>query len=304
MMPKIKCRICSKKEAALWKKGLHDESYFTFTEVEYSLYVCRECGSMTLSPLPSLDRLSEIYPADYSSFLRPKPRKSILKRILTSPHDIRFGRTERIPSIFGGGRLLDFGCGAGQQLHEAAAKGWEVNGVDYSKDALDHARRNAPSANLWIGGIEAIPNDLVFDCVTAFHVLEHLENPSIWLKAVYDRMAPNGVLRIEVPIPCPIMQFIFRGHYNAYDVPRHFSVPSPRGLDILLRASGFQPISQTPILFPTCLSESIDRSFQALFRVRVRSDIRRLNYLASIGPMAFLSAMGMVCVLSIDSRKL
>jgi SAM-dependent methyltransferase len=206
--------------------------------------------------------------------------------------------------VFGGGRLLDFGCGAGQQLQEASTKGWEVTGVDYSKEALAHAKRNAPSANVWQGGMEVIPDDEIFDCVTAFHVLEHLENPAAWLESVHRRMAPNGILRIEVPVPCAFMHSIFKGLYYPYDVPRHFSVPSPRGLDILLRASGFQPISQTPILFPTCLSESIDRSFQALFRVRVRSDIRRLNYLASIGPMALLSAMGMVCVLSIDSRKL
>ena len=40
----------------------------------------------------------------------------------------------------GPGRLLDVACGSGRHARELAALGWEVVGVDYSADLLEHAR--------------------------------------------------------------------------------------------------------------------------------------------------------------------
>lgn len=303
MMHQITCRVCGSGDTVLWRKGLRDDTYFSFKEIEYSLYSCRACRSLTLAPIPDLASLAEIYPADYSSYLRPKPRKSLLKKILTLPHDLRFGKRDRIPTLFGGGRLLDFGCGAGLQLAEGVSKGWKVGGVDYSVDALKHAKDNAPSAALWQGGLEALPADEMYDCITAFHVLEHLDDPLSWLQGVHRRLAPCGIVRIEIPIPCSVMQALFQGKYCAYDVPRHFSVPSLSGLQVLLRKARFEPLSHTPILSPTCLSESIEKSCQALSGVRISPGVRRINYLVSILPMAVFSALGMVCVISVDAKK-
>lgn len=43
-------------------------------------------------------------------------------------------------------RLLDVACGTGRHAAELTDLGWDVTGVDYSEELLEHARRNAPSA--------------------------------------------------------------------------------------------------------------------------------------------------------------
>jgi SAM-dependent methyltransferase len=46
-----------------------------------------------------------------------------------------------VHELLGGrpGRLLDVACGSGRHARELAALGWEVTGVDYSADLLEHA---------------------------------------------------------------------------------------------------------------------------------------------------------------------
>lgn len=51
----------------------------------------------------------------------------------------------------GPGRLLDVACGSGRHARELAALGWEVVGVDYSADVLEHATA---------GGLEVHEQDM------------------------------------------------------------------------------------------------------------------------------------------------
>jgi SAM-dependent methyltransferase len=77
-----------------------------------------------------------------------------------------------------GMRLLDAGCGAGQAIAEAAARGAEVSGVDASEPLLDIARSRTPGADLRQGDIEALPfEDESFDRVTAFNAVQYAVDP-------------------------------------------------------------------------------------------------------------------------------
>jgi SAM-dependent methyltransferase len=78
-----------------------------------------------------------------------------------------------------GATLLDVGCGAGQAISEAAAKGAIVSGLDASATLLDVAARRTPAADLRQGDIEALPfDDGVFDVVTAFNSIQYAVDPA------------------------------------------------------------------------------------------------------------------------------
>jgi SAM-dependent methyltransferase len=72
-----------------------------------------------------------------------------------------------------GVRLLDAGCGTGEFLALAIARGANASGIDRSADMLAVARRLAPEADLREGDITKLPYaDDAFDVVTAFNAVQ------------------------------------------------------------------------------------------------------------------------------------
>lgn len=95
-----------------------------------------------------------------------------------------------------GGRLIDVGCGPGYFLSAVNAK-WERHGVDVSKTALKIAKRYA---SVKLGELHKLyykPG--YFDMVFMNHVIEHVENPLNYIKAVYRILKVGGICIIGTP---------------------------------------------------------------------------------------------------------
>ena len=104
-----------------------------------------------------------------------------------------------LPPLPESARILDAGCGTGNNLRHLARHGRAV-GVDLSDDALRFCRSRGVAAAK--AGLLALPfPDASFDCVTSFDVLYHR-----WVRddrAAVAEMArvlrPGGVLLVRVP---------------------------------------------------------------------------------------------------------
>src|SRR3954469_23690793 len=76
--------------------------------------------------------------------------------------------------------LLDAGCGSGQALVEAAARGAVVSGLDATPEPLAIARARTPAAALRVGDIQELPyDDGTFDAVTAFNAVQYAVDPAV-----------------------------------------------------------------------------------------------------------------------------
>ncbi len=101
-----------------------------------------------------------------------------------------------------GRRLLDVGTGEGYGASLLATAASEVVAVDYSPAAIDHARSAYRSSNLSFQVAEAasLPQELgSFDVVTAFELIEHLEDDAEFLAGVAALLRPHGVLLLSTP---------------------------------------------------------------------------------------------------------
>jgi len=96
-------------------------------------------------------------------------------------------------------RLLDAGCGTGNNLKHFAALGRAV-GVDLSPEALRFcAERGVTVAR---ASLLALPfADGTFDCVTSFDVLYHrwVEDDRVAVRELARVLGPGGVLLVRVP---------------------------------------------------------------------------------------------------------
>lgn len=131
--------------------------------------------------------------------------------------------------------ILDVGCGDGTFLHAAQAKGWRTAGTE-----LRNAKPLSSDAITVWSSLSEITTQ--FDCVTAWHVLEHLPDPLESAREIKRLLAPGGALLLAVPDGGGWQARWSRRFWFHLDVPRHlfhFGLPSLR---LLLETAGFEVV--------------------------------------------------------------
>ncbi len=99
-----------------------------------------------------------------------------------------------------GARLLDVGCGAGEMLAAAVARGLSAVGLDVSDVAVEAARQRVPEAECVVGVAEELPfGDASFDYVSCMGSLEHFADLGRSLSEMMRVVRPDGRLLILVP---------------------------------------------------------------------------------------------------------
>src|SRR4026207_1200549 len=95
-------------------------------------------------------------------------------------------------------RVLDVGCGTGANLLMLSKYG-EAEGVDISEDALAFCRERGLD-KVKLGAGEELPYDnATFDLVTAFDVVEHIDDDLAGLKEMRRVLRPGGRVLLFVP---------------------------------------------------------------------------------------------------------
>ncbi len=94
--------------------------------------------------------------------------------------------------------ILDVGCGTGANLILLSQFG-DAEGVDVSPDALAFCRERGIE-NVRLGAAEALPyEDGTFDLVTAFDVVEHMDDDVAGLREMRRVLRPGGRILLFVP---------------------------------------------------------------------------------------------------------
>lgn len=108
-------------------------------------------------------------------------------------------REEMIPLIPQQSRcVLDVGGGAGGFLQALQAeRHCETHLAEYSPQACAAAEGHVD--RIWQGDFLTQEIDQRFDCITFLDVLEHIENPLIWLKRATSLLAPDGCVVASIP---------------------------------------------------------------------------------------------------------
>ncbi len=99
-------------------------------------------------------------------------------------------------------RVLDIGCGAGYGTAELAQSALSATGIDVSAEAIAYARAHypLPNTNFLTASATAVPFAAAsFDLITAFEVIEHLDNWHDLLIETRRLLHPNGTFLVSTP---------------------------------------------------------------------------------------------------------
>ena len=100
------------------------------------------------------------------------------------------------------GTLLDVGCDIGHLMAEARGRGWQVWGLDFDEDAVKAAAEQYNITTVATQSMEqfsAANPGRQFKVVTAFEVLEHMDDPRSFIGDILSLTQPGGHIAISVP---------------------------------------------------------------------------------------------------------
>lgn len=189
----------------------------------FSIDCCPACGAGVTLPVPAdvKDYYAERYYGHRHSFTTrfcAWRRRRMLARYIDAGD---------------GGRLLDVGSGEGEFLDAAARAGWTTAGIEI------HPPEYGKIQPIF-GTLEDAAARGPYRCVTLWHVMEHVPDPTGYAARIRSMLDSDGVLIVAVPDFGGVQARLFGRHWLHLDVPRHLYHFTAPGLRRLLQDAGFE----------------------------------------------------------------
>lgn len=250
---------------------------------------CRDCGLSFTNPRPTVHSIGQFYPDSYgpysgreddansssrwrylltsavmrTDFNYPPQPVDLKSQLLAVAGRMAMHRTRQRQSWIpfrAPGRLLDFGCGAGDFLKRMRELGWSVEGMDMSEKC---AREIHESAGIRVH-LGTLPHPNIepdsFDCITMWNSLEHVHDPRGVVRAAGRALRRGGLLVIGVPNFASWSFEHFRESWYALELPRHLTHFTPETLCEMVCREGFEVQSMQQIARTGCLRKSARRA--------------------------------------------
>lgn len=212
-----------------------------FTYHEYSVQQCLACGLVFLTPQPTDEVLTKIYSADYFLGSQSPVTKRFVSHIKHQTARLYLDKVAQYGSP-PPGKLLEVGCGHGELLMEAVARGYSVRGLDMSPHAVRMAndclgRELVACATPEQAGLPAAE----FDVCVCVDMIEHTRDPLTFLAQVHRVLKPGGVLLLVTPTIDSWMARWLKRHWFEFKI-EHLYYFSRATVQNVLARTGFRSV--------------------------------------------------------------
>ncbi len=220
---------------------------------KFFLKKCNACSLTFLDPQPSEPKIKKYYPSKaYYAYNKSNKKgffeilreyliknyysPTFLSKIIT----LLVKNVPAMPSNPKRGKILDLGCGTGDTLVLLKKLGWDTYGIDMDKNAISTGKKRGLN-NLKLGTYKSLDEypDNFFDAIRLYHVIEHLDDPSLSLSLIRKKLRKGGELIMGTPNMESLVSKVFKSYWYNLDSPRHLFIFSPRTLKKLVEKNGF-----------------------------------------------------------------
>lgn len=135
-------------------------------------------------------------------------------------------------------KLLDVGCGGGYLLEVAKERGWEVYGIEKTKELCQ--KLSAKGFDITCSDFEqCVLPDSEFDIIVAIEVIEHTLKPDLFVKKANQLLRKGGLFYITTPNFNSYLRYYLKDKFDVIDYPTHLQYFTNSTLKKLLGNHGF-----------------------------------------------------------------
>jgi 2-polyprenyl-3-methyl-5-hydroxy-6-metoxy-1,4-benzoquinol methylase len=172
---------------------------FQFSLNGFNHNSCDNCETLYVSPRLNDNCIEELYSDDYYSEMYTRSMLPIFDKRKKLIGKSKYSQTV---DIWGGNRtgfVLDIGAGIGEVTDVFQDAGWSSHAIEMNRVAVDWLKtRN--HTEVFHGTLDQYTAPIEgFDIIMAWGVIEHVLEPDLFLKKVFNLLAPGGVFVSEVP---------------------------------------------------------------------------------------------------------
>ncbi|MBM4145055.1 MAG: class I SAM-dependent methyltransferase [Nitrospira sp.] len=137
------------------------------------------------------------------------------------------------------GKLIEIGCGSGDNLKFLQELGWSVEGIDFDSKAVANAIGKGLKVKTGMLEAQGYP-DCYFDVIIMSHLIEHVHEPMSLLAECWRILRCGGRLVVVTPNSISLLHRLFGASWLPLDPPRHLYLFSPQALSSLAMKANFQ----------------------------------------------------------------
>jgi 2-polyprenyl-3-methyl-5-hydroxy-6-metoxy-1,4-benzoquinol methylase len=138
-------------------------------------------------------------------------------------------------------KILEIGCGIGSVVFEMSKKGYDIIGIDLSREVIEYGRKKYGDIRLEVQPAEALPyDDESFDVVLSFDLLEHIARVDRHISEVHRVLRKDGFYLFQTPNKYSNAIFETLYHKTLKWRWAHPSLHTPGQLRRRLSRNGFQ----------------------------------------------------------------
>jgi len=141
-----------------------------------------------------------------------------------------------------GTRLLDVGSGYGYFCKAAQEAGWHADGTEISHHAASIAKADY-GLTTFVGTLNEFHErgcDQLYDVLTMFDVIEHVEDPVALLRVAGELLKPGGICVIRTPNLLSIEAEVFQNQYHSLKM-EHLHYFSAASVCFAMESAGLIP---------------------------------------------------------------
>jgi SAM-dependent methyltransferase len=200
-------------------------------------HLCPDCSVIFQHPQPTPNEMLSYADTEYEEGLY---RDYVGAREMKLEH-FRHRLGQLLPRVRQG-RLLDIGCSCGYFMEVAAASGFEVEGLEFSRAAIAAADASV-QPHISCSSVDAFDSSQSYDLITAFDLIEHVPRPKDFLRKIRHLLVPGGCVVMTTPDAGHFLRYAMASSWPMLQPMQHLTIFSRQAMRRALKEAGFGDIS-------------------------------------------------------------
>ena len=225
MHSEFHCRACEGKIS----QPIGSKNGFTF-------HCCGGCGTVTVSPFPTLAELEAFYKSYAGTTDYTKKEKRKIQRSTK--------RIRRLKGYTKGRAFLDVGCNYGFAVVAAHALGFDAHGIDVDSTAIasNQQRYEGRGSFTHVPVQDYAASGKKADVIYTSEVIEHVPDPDSFVAAMSKILNAGGVLYLTTPDASHVRVPKDFATWDQVIPPEHLTYFTRKGMKALLERHGFKSV--------------------------------------------------------------